>query len=174
MLQQQQKAANNRTTFQQLFRKYIDNRVLLFIQESRFPRKLDFILAEPCSQLQWRYHIEPRQITTGMASMHLADQATLEMFVAVLLDENEHCNSEDEKLFEYEGVQAAGELGQNKALEQQALIREHVTRDWANIKEVTEAASFVHDCVLPGNEIQLSISKKRNAFCIEICKPKAA
>ena len=60
MLSQQQKAANNRTTFQQLFRKYIDNRVLLFIQESRFPRKLDFILAEPCSQLQWRYHIEPR------------------------------------------------------------------------------------------------------------------
>jgi hypothetical protein len=31
MLSQQQKAANNRTTFQQLFRKYIDNRVLLFI-----------------------------------------------------------------------------------------------------------------------------------------------
>jgi len=45
----QQKAADNRTAFQQLFRKYIDNRVLLFIQESRFPRTLDFILVEPCS-----------------------------------------------------------------------------------------------------------------------------
>ena len=109
-----------------------------------------------------------------MASMHLADQATLEMFVAVLLDENEHCNSEDEKLFEYEGAEAAGEVAPNKALEQQPFIREHVSRDWANIEEVTEAATFVHDCVLPGNEILLSISKKRSAFCIEIRKPRAA
>jgi hypothetical protein len=170
MLSQQQKAANNRTTFQQLFRKYIDNRVLLFIQESRFPRKLDFILAEPCSQLQWRYHIEPRQITTGMASMHLADQATLEMFVAVLLDENEHCNSEDEKLFEFEDAQSAGKAAPNKALEHQPFIREHVARDWAKILEVNEG-TFVRDCLLPGNEIVLSISKKRNAFCIEIQKP---
>lgn len=30
------------------------------------------------------------------------------------------------------------------------------------------------DCVLPGNEISLSISKKRNAFCIEIKKPHTA
>jgi hypothetical protein len=108
-----------------------------------------------------------------MASMHLADQATLEMFVAVLLDENEHCNSEDEKLFEYEGTQAASGGVTNKALEQ-PFIQEHVSRDWANIKEVTDAATFVHDCVLPGNEIVLSISKKRSAFCIEIRKPRAA
>jgi hypothetical protein len=168
-----QKAANNQTTFQQLFRKYIDNRVLLFIQESRFPRKLDFILAEPCSQLQWRYHIEPRQITTGMASMHLADQATLEMFVAVLLDENEHCNTEDEKLFEFEGTQANAGEAPNKALEHQPFIREHVSRDWAKILEANEGP-FVRDCVLPGNEMVLSISKKRNAFCIEIRKPTAA
>lgn len=33
----------------QLFRKYIDNRVVLLIQEQRFPRKLDFVLIEPCS-----------------------------------------------------------------------------------------------------------------------------
>jgi len=105
--------------------------------------------------------------------MHLADQATLEMFVAVLLDENEHCNSEDEKLFEYEGTQAASGGVTNKALEQ-PFIQEHVSRDWANIKEVTEAATFVNDCVLPGNEIVLSISKKRAAFCIEIRKPRAA
>lgn len=109
-----------------------------------------------------------------MASMHLADQATLEMFVAVLLDENEHCNFEDEKLFEYEGSQAAGVVAPGKALKQQPFIREHIVRDWANIKEVTEAATFVHDCVLPGNEILLGISKKRSAFCIEIRKPRAA
>jgi len=49
------------------------------------------ILVEPCSQLQWRYSIEPRQITTGINSLHLVDHATLEMLVAVLIDENENC-----------------------------------------------------------------------------------
>ena len=32
--------------------------------------------------------------------MHLVDQATLEMFVSVLLDENEH---QENKLYEYTG-----------------------------------------------------------------------
>ena len=43
------------------------------------------------------------QITTGLASMHLVDQATLEMFLSVLLDENENCGSNDVKLYEYQG-----------------------------------------------------------------------
>lgn len=92
----------DKSTFQSLFRKYIDNRIVLFVQESRFPRKLDFILAEPCSQLQWRYHVEPRMITTGIHSMHFVDQATIEQFVAVLLDENEHLMDEEPTAFEYE------------------------------------------------------------------------
>jgi hypothetical protein len=43
------------------------------------------------------------QITTGLASMHIVEQATLEMFLSVLLDENENCEPEDHKLFEYNG-----------------------------------------------------------------------
>jgi hypothetical protein len=38
----------------QLFRKYLDNRLILIIQEQRFPRKLDCMVVEPCSQLLWR------------------------------------------------------------------------------------------------------------------------
>jgi len=40
--------------------------------------------------------------------MHLVDQATLEMFLSVLLDENENCGSNDVKLYEYQG-QSQGE-----------------------------------------------------------------
>lgn len=93
-------AAESTAGYQNLFRKYIDNRLLLFVQESRFPRKLDFSITEPCSQLVWRHQVEPRMITTGMASLHLVDQATLEMFVALMLDENENSSAEDEKVFE--------------------------------------------------------------------------
>jgi hypothetical protein len=42
------------------------------------------------------------QITTGLASMHLVDHATLEMLVSVLLDENENCRPSDSKLYEYQ------------------------------------------------------------------------
>ena len=35
-----------------------------------------------------------------MASLHLVDQATIEMFVSILLDENENCGQNDEKVFE--------------------------------------------------------------------------
>ena len=34
---------------QDLFKKYIDNRIILIIQEQRFPRKMDLILVEPSS-----------------------------------------------------------------------------------------------------------------------------
>jgi len=38
---------------------------------------------------------------------------------------------------------------------------------------MTENAKFVSDCILLENEISVSVSKKRNAFNIEICKPSA-
>ena len=41
-------------------------------------------------------------ITTGIHSMHFVDQATIEQFVAVLLDENEHLMDEEPTAFEYE------------------------------------------------------------------------
>jgi len=134
--------------------------VLLFIQEARFPRKLDFVLVEPCSQLLWRHHIEPMQITTGLASMHLVDQATLEMVVSVLLDENENCGPADAKLYEYQGSTKG---------ETQALETVHVSENWANIREVKdmkEAAVFVSGHEIQDCDLILSITKKRDAFNI--------
>lgn len=83
---------------QKILKKYIDNRVVLFIQEQRFPRKLQFYLIEPCSLILWQHDFAPRQITTGMASLHFANQAAIEMFLAVLLDENQYA---EQSLFEY-------------------------------------------------------------------------
>jgi len=54
-------------------KKYLDNRLMLFLQEQRFPRKIEFIIIEPCSQINWRHSIEPRSITTGMISMNIVD-----------------------------------------------------------------------------------------------------
>lgn len=39
-----------------------------------------------------------------MASLHLVNQATLEMFVSVLLDENQNCTANDKRVFEYESA----------------------------------------------------------------------
>ena len=65
-----------------------------------------------------------------MASMHLADQATLEMFVSVLLDENEHCIPEDQKLYEYEGA--------NKPPAEMEVIKSSIFGNWTAIEEVSE------------------------------------
>ena len=97
-----------------------------------------------------------------MASMHLVDQATLEMFVSVLLDENEHCTSDD-KLYEYQGTHQD---------EDGSFIQRTISMNWSGIKETSDSAKFVTNCVLLENEISLSISKKRNAFNIEIRKPR--
>ena len=59
-------------------KKYLDNRLMLFLQEQRVPRKIEFIIIEPCSQINWRHSIEPRSITTGMISMNIVDQASIE------------------------------------------------------------------------------------------------
>ena len=159
-----QKSSQSKSIYYQLFRKYIDNRVLLFIQESRFPRKLDVILVEPCSQLTWRYVIEPRQITTGMSSLHLVDSASLEMMVAVMLDENENCETNDKKLYEH----VDAEDGEDDD-EHFPVLRN--TDNWANIKEMNENAKFVKDHELIEDTLQITICKRRNAFCVLLSKP---
>jgi hypothetical protein len=65
-IREREDAASN---LQSVFNKYIDNKLLLIIQEQRFPRKIDIILLEPSSFLQWRFVIEPRLITTGVSSL---------------------------------------------------------------------------------------------------------
>ena len=75
--------------------------------------------------------------------MHLVDQATLEMFVSVLLDENEHCASDD-KLYEYQGtLQDQGKQG--------SFIQRTISMTWSSIKEMSDGAKFVTNCVLLEN-----------------------
>lgn len=58
--------------------------------------------------------------------MHVVEQATLEMFLSVLLDENENCESEDPKIFEYQGPESYD-----------------FEDDWKNLKETDETAVFI-------------------------------
>ena len=81
-----------------MFKKYIDNRFVLMIQEFRFPMKLDFIIVEPSSQIVWRSQIEPRIITSGISSMNLIDQSILEMFMTFIIDENQNSSH---KIYEF-------------------------------------------------------------------------
>ena len=157
----QDKEVADKTTFQQLFRKYIDNRMLLVVQETRFPRKLEFVLTEPCSQLSWRGSVEPRQISTGMASMHLVDIATLEMFVAVLLDENQNCAPGDDKVFEYRGP---------KVTSGPDLVTVNVCENFAEVQEAADEAKFLRETAIPETDLTLSIRKKRDAFSLSLKK----
>jgi hypothetical protein len=135
------------------------------VQESRFPRSLDFILIEPCSQLQWRYHVEPRQITTGTSSLHLVDQATLEMFVAVLLDENEHSAGSGERDFEF-GSKSGEDLsreeeGEFETEEEPRCVRLELQQSWSSIQEADEESSvFLVNEALPGTSLAVGLSKK--------------
>jgi hypothetical protein len=60
--------------------------------------------------------------------MHLIEQATLEMFLSVLLDENENCEVNDPKIFEYQGPESYDFVD-----------------DWKNLKETDPAAFFIEN-----------------------------
>lgn len=95
--------------------------------------------------------------------MHLVDQATIEMFVAVMLDENENWDQNQKHLFEYEGESAVGET---------KVINIEKSLPWKEIKDVDEAARFVTDCEIRECEALLSIHKSRESFYIKITKPE--
>ena len=45
----------HKKNFQELFNKYIDNRLMLMVQEQKFPNKIGFSIVEPNSKLLWSY-----------------------------------------------------------------------------------------------------------------------
>jgi hypothetical protein len=96
------------------------------------------------------------QITTGLASMHLVEQATLEMFLSVLLDENENCEPEDTKLFEYNGPTSVD-----------------VMDDWKDLKGTDPNSLFVEKQYLEECDISITLRKFRDSFNIELTKPEA-
>lgn len=106
-------------------------------------------------------------ITTGMASLHLVDQATLEMFVALLLDENENSGPSDEKVFEYEPEIQEGDEDEDEG----GCVSAEIVDSWLTITEVGEEAEFVTGQEIPGTDLAISLRKRRNAFSITLYRP---
>ena len=88
-----------------------------------------------------------------MASLHVIEQATLEMFLSVLLDENENCEIEDQKIFEYKGPESID-----------------IADDWKELKEMDPDALFIDNQYIEECDIVLSIKKFRDSFCIYLNK----
>jgi hypothetical protein len=72
--------------YQSLFRKYIDNQLMLVIQETKFPATIGLMLTEPTSRLTWKFTYEVQTEIVNPAGFSLVDQATLERFMTVVFD----------------------------------------------------------------------------------------
>ena len=74
------------TKYQLLFKKYIDNQLVLFIQESKFPSSIAFTLVEPSSRLMWKTSYEPSTEIVTPSSFSVIDQGSFESFMSVVYD----------------------------------------------------------------------------------------
>lgn len=88
--------------------------------------------------------------------MHVIEQATIEMFLSVLLDENENCEVEDPKIFEYQGPES-----------------NDYQYSWKDLKETSEESVFIDNQYIKECDINLTIRKFRGAFNIELTKPES-
>eukprot|EP00347_Sterkiella_histriomuscorum_P013376 403364949 len=83
---------NKKQNFQDLFAKYIDNRLLIIVNEQSFPWKLSYCLIEPCSRLSWTFNLDSftiqalrspaTQISKEIGVLEILDQADFEVFLA--------------------------------------------------------------------------------------------
>lgn len=118
----------------------------------------------------WRHHIEPRLITTGIGSMHLVDQATLESFLAVLIDEAQNYEQSQPKLFEYESTESSkedlGEMPLRSGDLQRTgnMLSKTIVQNFNWIQG--DDAVFVKDLVILEDDFKLSIVKKNDTFSI--------
>lgn len=74
------------TKYQLLFNKYIDNQLILVVQESKFPASLSFTLVEPSSRLIWKTCYEPTTEIVSPCSFSVVDQGSFETFMTVVYD----------------------------------------------------------------------------------------
>ena len=74
------------TKYQLLFKKYIDNQLILVVQENKFPATMSFSLVEPSSRLIWKTSYEPRTEIVSPASFSVVDQGSFETFMTVVYD----------------------------------------------------------------------------------------
>lgn len=85
--------------------------------------------------------------------MHLVDQATLEMFVSVVLDENEEYESNQVSLYEYRSPDSTDN----------EIIKVQLKESWNNIQETEGNSTFVKGLVLE-NDVSVTIRKRLNGF----------
>lgn len=69
-----------------LFRKYIDNQLMVVIQETKFPASLTFTLVEPTSRLMWKFGYEIQTEIVNPASFSVVDPGSMENFMTAIFD----------------------------------------------------------------------------------------
>ena len=79
--------AGESNRYQALFKKYIDNQLVLVVQESKFPACLSFALVEPSSRLSWKCTYEPSTEIVGPSSFSVVDPGSIETFLTIIYDQ---------------------------------------------------------------------------------------
>jgi len=74
------------TKYQLLFKKYIDNQLILVVQESKFPASISFTIVEPSSRLLWKTCYEPTTEIVSPSSFSVVDQGAFETFMSIVYD----------------------------------------------------------------------------------------
>ena len=80
-------AGEQSTRYQALFKKYIDNQLVLVVQESKFPACLSFSLVEPSSRLSWKCTYEPTTEIVSPSSFSVVDPGSIETFLTIIYDQ---------------------------------------------------------------------------------------
>ena len=69
-----------------LARRYVDNNILLVVQQNKFPAMINLMMVETSSGLRWSYQYEPDSEITSAASFSLLDPITVESFFSSVYD----------------------------------------------------------------------------------------
>jgi hypothetical protein len=67
-------------------RKYIDNNLVIVIQQSKFPSLVNLMLIEASSGLSWSCNYEPKTEITSAGSFCLLDSTTVEKYFNSIYD----------------------------------------------------------------------------------------
>ena len=72
--------------FQLLFKKYIDNQLILVVQEQKFPATISLTLVEPSSRLSWKCAYESTTEIVSPSTFSIVDPGSFETFLTIVYD----------------------------------------------------------------------------------------
>lgn len=93
----------------------------------------------------------------------MVDQATLEMMVSIVVDENEATERSAQRIFEYKSCLELDE--EDKYLQYERLVFEE---NWQSIDEAKDNSVFVTNHPVVEGVLWLTISKNTGCFLLEI------